>query len=171
MIWMARFQRLCSEKETYMARLRAMGLVACLLFVLAACSDNNSTPTPVPTSGPIISNEPAVFSIIAGSEQQSILDQIVIPWCKQQNYNCQYNLKGSVDQAVLLQSGNVPYDAMWFASTVFWQIGDTQGLLKHVKPMFSSPVVFAARKSVMQNLGFINRDVKVADILDVAEIG
>jgi Ca-activated chloride channel family protein len=94
-----------------------------------------------------------------------------VPWCQQHNYNCQYTTKGSVDQAVLLQSGNVPFDAMWFASTVFWQLGDTNGVLKHVKPMFTSPVVFAGTKSELQSLGFIGRDVTVADILNVAESG
>src|SRR6476469_7626399 len=99
-----------------MSKLRATAILFCALFIFSACSDN--TPTPAATPGPINQNDPGICSIIAGSEQQSILDQVVIPWCKQQNYNCQYTLKGSVDQAVLLQSGNVPYDAMWFASTV-----------------------------------------------------
>jgi Ca-activated chloride channel family protein len=125
----------------------------------------------VPSPGTAPQYDSSVFSIVAGSEQQSILDQIVLPWCKQHNYNCQYTTKGSVDQAVLLQSGNVPFDAMWFASTVFWQLGDTNGTLKDVKPMFTSPVVFAATKSELQSLGFIGRDVKVADILDAAESG
>src|SRR5262245_66530156 len=92
------------------SRLRATAVLFCALFIFTACSDN--TPTPAATPGSITQNDPGVFSIIAGSEQQSILDQIVIPWCKQKGYNCQYTLKGSVDQAVLLQSSNVPYDAL-----------------------------------------------------------
>jgi Ca-activated chloride channel family protein len=156
-----------------MFRFRALAITVCGVLLLAACSDNSqptaTTTTATPGSG--VQNSPDVFSIIAGSEQKTILDQIVLPWCKDHGYKCSYTSKGSVDQAVMLQSGNVPYDAMWFASTVFWQIGDKQGLLKHVKPMFSSPVVFAARKAVLQSLGFLNREVKVADILDVASSG
>ena len=110
-----------------MALLRIAAVLLCLSAALTACSDAAPTATPNP-NGPA-QNDPNAFSIIAGSEQVSIMDQVVIPWCKQQNYSCTYTTKGSVDQAVLLQSGNVPFDAMWFASTVFWQLGDTKGKL------------------------------------------
>lgn len=143
--------------------LRPLAAGFAALALLPACG-GPAAPTPA-------ANDPNAFTIIAGSEQKSVLDTVVLPWCKTQNLTCQYTLKGSVDQAVMLQSGEVPYDAMWFASTIFWQVGDTGSRLMHVKPMFSSPVVFAGRKSVMQGLGFVGREVKVADILAAAERG
>lgn len=153
-----------------MAKLRTLWVLLCISGLLTACMGNSSS-SPTPSASITDQNISNVFTIIAGSEQKAILDKIVLPWCKTQNYTCQYTLKGSVDQAVLLQSGNVPYDAMWFASTAFWQVGDTQGRLKNVKPMFSSPVVFAGHKSIITQLGFDKRPVTVADILSVATTG
>ncbi|HMA37982.1 MAG TPA: VWA domain-containing protein [Chloroflexia bacterium] len=153
------------------------GLLLGSLALLTACLGSAPPTAPLPANAPTAIPPAAAtaggdaFSIIAGSEQKSILDTVVVPWCQKQGYTCTYTLKGSVDQALLLQSGAVPYDAMWFASTVFWQLGDTQSRLKYVKPMFSSPVVFAGWKSVMQRLGFVGREVKVADILQAAESG
>ncbi|MBE3558509.1 MAG: VWA domain-containing protein [Ktedonobacteraceae bacterium] len=142
-----------------------------LLFsvVLAACgpSENNQ---PSKNGQPAnYVDDPKVLNIIAGSEQQAILDTIVVPWCRSQGITCNYTLKGSVDQARLLAQGNSPYDVFWFASTVFQQVGDRDGRLKSVKPMFISPLVYAGWKSEMQKLGFVGHDVSIAEILKAVE--
>lgn len=108
--------------------------------------------------------------IVAGSEQRSVLDEVVVPWCDAQGYDCQYTLLGSVDQARLLQAGSDTYDAYWFASSVFAQIGNTDGRLRDLQPIFLTPTVFAGWKSKMTELGFVGRsDVQVADIVAVTE--
>ena len=95
-----------------------------------------------------------VLNIIAGSEQETVLATIVKPWCDARGYRCVTTLKGSVDQARLLAAGSTDYDAYWFASSVFQQIGDKNTVLRDVKPMFLTPVVFAGWRSEMQRLGF-----------------
>lgn len=116
--------------------------------------------------------DPKVLSIVAGSEQQKVLDTVVGPWCKSRGYDCRFTLKGSVDQARLLKTGNTDFDAYWFASSVFTQIGDASNSLQEVKPMFLTPVVYAGWKSEMSKLGFVGKsDVKVADILGAVESG
>lgn len=110
--------------------------------------------------------------IVAGSEQRAVLDEIVVPWCKTQHYTCEYTLMGSVDQARLLQSGSTKYDAYWFASSVFAQIGDSQGKLRDTQSMFVTPVVFAGRTSAMQRLGLVGKsDVTVGDVLTAIQGG
>ncbi|WOP18743.1 vWA domain-containing protein [Raineyella sp. LH-20] len=110
--------------------------------------------------------------IVAGSEQKAILDQIVVPWCTAQRYTCDYTLLGSVDQARALQSGSTTYDAYWFASSVFAQIGDSQGRLRDTRSMFVTPVVFAGRRSAMQRLGLTDRpQVTVGDVLTAIQSG
>lgn len=107
--------------------------------------------------------------IVAGSEQRSVLEQIVTPWCEQQGYHCEYTLLGSVDQARLLQNGSTDHDAYWFASSVFSQLGNTNGQLSQVRPMFLTPVVYAGFKPVMQQLGMVGRDVTAAEIIASVE--
>jgi Ca-activated chloride channel family protein len=112
------------------------------------------------------------LNIIAGSEQETILNEIVLPWCKDKGITCNFVLKGSVDQAQLLKEGNAPYDIFWFASDVFLQIGDQDGKLTHVQPMFITPLVYAGWQSEMQKLGFVGRDdVTLAEILSAVESG
>ncbi len=121
-------------------------------------------------SGLTGSNPDKTLRIVAGSEQRSILDQIVVPWCEDHGYTCDYTLLGSVDQARTLQSGSTDYDAYWFASSVFAQLGNTDGKLRDLQPMFLTPVVFAGWRSTMEQLGFVGRDdVTISDIAKVVE--
>ncbi|WP_117210945.1 vWA domain-containing protein [Allorhizocola rhizosphaerae] len=146
--------------------MRFSGLVAAAVVVglLAGCTDD----PPKPGYDP----DPKALSIVAGSEQQAVLDQVVKPWCEARKYACHFTLKGSVDQARLLASGSKDFDAYWFASSVFSQIGDRSSALQDVKPMFLTPIVYAGWRSEMQKLGFVGRsDVQIADILAAVESG
>ena len=93
-----------------------------------------------------------------GSEQHLVFEQIVRPWCEQNRLVCNTKELGSVDQANLLNEDCdklPPYDVFRFVSTVFEQIGDERcNKLVDSKPMFSSPVVFAGWRHVMDGLGF-----------------
>jgi len=133
---------------------------------LTACSDDE----PSKPSG--YSSDPKTLHIVAGSEQQAVLETIVKPWCESKKYTCRFTLKGSVDQARALSSGNQDYDAYWFASSVFSQLGDRKGTLQDVKPMFLTPIVYAGWQSEMAKLGFTGRtDVQIGGILEAVESG
>lgn len=117
-------------------------------------------------------NDDNTLQIVAGSEQKAILEEIVQPWCKSKGYNCQWDLLGSVDQARLLQSGSDRYDAYWFASSVFAQLGNKDNKLTSLEPMFVTPIVFAGKRSAMEKLGFAGRDdVGIEEILQAVEQG
>ncbi|MFC4148074.1 vWA domain-containing protein [Micromonospora mangrovi] len=141
-----------------------MAFAAALLMLVAGCTagDPQARRTGAPTSG--------TLRLVAGSEQQSVIDTIVKPWCADRHYRCEVTFKGSVDQARLLGAGNHDYDAYWFASSVFLQLGDRASALRDIQPMFLTPVVFAAWRSEMDRLGFAGRsDVPIADILRAVE--
>src|SRR5262245_42124207 len=118
--------------------------VTALLLVagLAACSSDESKKSDTPK----YNADPKSINIVAGSEQASVLDTIVKPWCDKFGYACTFTLKGSVDQARLLSGGSKDFDAYWFASTVFQQVGDEHNVLQDVKPMFLTPIVYAGWK-------------------------
>jgi Ca-activated chloride channel homolog len=151
-----------------LARLLVAGLIG-VLFA-AACSPE----TPETSSeGPKEFNPDGdVLSIVAGSEQEAVFNEIVAPWCESKNITCSLTKLGSVDQARLLQEnpGKQPYDAFWFASKVFEQLGDKQHALQDVQSMFSTPIVYAGGKSEMERLGFAGgRDVSIDEILTAVE--
>lgn len=145
--------------------IRTALLVFLTLPLLAACSISISSPAPTATPTP-----PTALNIVAGSEEQLILNRIVQPWCRTHNVTCNITLKGSVDRARLLQAQDAHYDAYWFASTVFEQIGDKGHVLRNVKPIFITPLVYAGWRSEMQRLGFLGQStVSVANILAAVE--
>lgn len=134
-----------------------MSMIAIAGVVLSACA---------PGGGERPFSSSKTLRIVAGSEQRAILEQVVEPWCDKQGYSCPYELLGSVDQARLLQGGSTKYDAYWFASSVFAQLGNRESKLADLEPMFTTPIVFAGRESVMKKLGFVGRtDVGIDDIL------
>ncbi|GIH06175.1 hypothetical protein Rhe02_42420 [Rhizocola hellebori] len=130
-------------------------------MLTSACTDDGEKPI----SG-------STLRLVAGSEQEAVLNTVVKPWCEAKKYDCRFTLKGSVDQARLLSAGSADYDAYWFASSVFLQLGDKGGALQDVKSMFLTPIVYAGWRSEMQRLDFVGRDnVSIADILTAVESG
>jgi len=149
--------------------LQFLAMLGILSLLLAACGGSNNQPSDngKPT---LYSSDPKVLNIVAGSEQDVVLKQFVVPWCKQHSITCNLVEQGSVDQARFLKMRDNRFDVYWFASSVFEQIGDQANVLKDVQPMFITPLVYAGWKSQMQKLGFVGRpDVSIAEILNAVE--
>lgn len=164
-------------------------LALLLVFVLAACTAptgpnqaaNPQQPAPgqpAPgnvavdprTTGDAPTDPARSLTIVAGSEQQSVLANVVLPWCRDRGYSCSWSLLGSVDQTRLLQSGSFDNDAFWFASSVFSQMGNTNGNLRDAEPMFLTPIVFAAKPEVLTRLG-LTGDATAQQVMDATESG
>jgi Ca-activated chloride channel family protein len=144
-------------------------------LLLTACSggaDSSAVSGPDPTVVTSYDSDPATLTIVAGSEQRAVVDSVVTPWCTQvRQIRCTVTYLGSVDQARLLQSGTAPYDAFWFASSVFAQLGDQKRELQDLASMSVTPIVFAGWKSEMSKLGFVGRDVTIDEVLAAVESG
>lgn len=144
----------------------AGGLLLTIGLLLSGCtSQTDVSPTHTYDSSS------STISIVAGSEQKQVFDDIVGPWCKTQGLTCIITYKGSVDQARLLQgtSGDAPYDAFWFASSIWRQLGDTSSKLQDVQSTSITPVVFAGWKSEMTKLGLTQGTVTIDRIKNVVE--
>jgi Ca-activated chloride channel family protein len=147
--------------------------VALAGLLVTACTAGSTTP-PTTNPGPAVDSfkpDPRVLNIVAGSEQDQVLRDIVVPWCQARGLTCSYKLLGSVDQANLLRQGNDTYDVFWFASSAIQQLGDPDSKLESVKPTFITPLVFAGWKSEMQKLGFTGTNPSMAQILDAITTG
>jgi Ca-activated chloride channel family protein len=155
-----------------MRKVLATGLTL-IVVVVAGCS-GSSGGKGAPQAN--YNDDPKVLSIVMGTEQHLVFDQIVRPWCENNGLSCNAEELGSVDQANKLSEdcANLPpYDVFWFASTVFEQIGNEHcNKLEDSKPMFSSPVVFAGWRHVMDGLGFgPGSNTSIQQISDVVESG
>lgn len=109
--------------------------------------------------------------ILSGSENKELSD-IIDAFAKKNKINIEMDYKGSVDIMRTLQSDSVSdYDAVWPASSMWIQAGDTAHKVKHQESVSITPVCFGIRESLAKELGFEGKEVSVSDILDAIESG
>lgn len=110
----------------------------------------------------------ASFVILSGSENES-LAPILKEFGDKHSVNIEMKYKGSVDIMLDLAENTAVFDAVWPASSMWIGMGDKKHIVKDQKSIMVSPVVFGIKKSVAEKLGFVGREVKVADILAAIE--
>ncbi|MGD9732788.1 MAG: substrate-binding domain-containing protein [Desulfamplus sp.] len=106
------------------------------------------------------------LTIVAGSESKEI-EPIIQEFASNNNFTVKMTYKGSVDMMLDLQEPNFPYDAVLAANSIWIRMGDRD--LHRVSgeaSIMRSPVVLGVRKSLADELGWINKDVTVHDILN-----
>ncbi len=116
--------------------------------------------------------------ILTGTENQILFDDpnsdelaILERFAQDHDIELVPTFQGSVDTMVDLQGGATNYDAVWPASSIWINMGDTQGVVSRTQSIMSTPVVFGVKRSKAEELGWIGRDVSVDDILKAAESG
>ena len=137
------------------------------LFILTSCgidkdTSNKSDSTSV-FSATYSEKEP--LRIVSGSENRE-LEPIIEEYAKKNKENIQVDYLGSLDIMRMLQDGNISYDAVWPASSIWLNLGDSNHILKYAETTSQTPVVFAIKKSLAQSLGFVGKDVKTSEIID-----
>ena len=110
------------------------------------------------------------LNIISGSENKA-LEPILADFTDDTGITVNMTYKGSVDIMLMLQQGQVPFDAVWPANSLWVAMGDKGRKVKHEKSIMASPVVFGIRQSLARELGFVGKDVRVADILAAIRAG
>jgi Ca-activated chloride channel family protein len=104
------------------------------------------------------------FSIISGSENETLAPMIA-EYGKKIGVEFDVTYKGSVDIMLELAGGSFAYDAVWPANGLWVSLGDKSRRVKHLASVMTSPVAFGVKQSVAQRLGYVGKDVRVADIL------
>lgn len=145
--------------------------VSILLLLLIGCQDStSSTSTSNQADFEVNGGNKTSLSIVAGSEM-SELEPILEKYAQDHKINLSVDYLGSLDIMRMLQSGDVPYDAVWPASDIWLTLGDDHRILKHTTPVSITPVVFGIKQSLAEELGFKERDVYVADLIEAIEEG
>lgn len=141
----------------------------CLALFLAGCGpeDNNSN-----SNGNTGNTSSGVtLSIVSGSENKT-LEPIIKQWARDNGHNIQISYEGSVDISLELEKGaSGQYDGVWPANSMWIALGDRTRVVKNIKSIYRSPVVFGVKKSKAEELGWVGKDVTVADILAASKSG
>ena len=112
----------------------------------------------------------SVLRIVSGSEN-SELEPILEEFSDREHVRIEMTYMGSLDIMRLLGEEDIPYDAVWPASSLWLTVGDTEHRIKHAESISISPVVFGIRKSLAEELGFVGREVSVNDLLEAIRNG
>ena len=149
-------------------------LLLLVTALLAACGPNSR---PAETGEASASGKDAVLGssrevlrIVSGSEN-SQLEPLLQEFANQEHIQIEMTYKGSLDIMRLLGDEEIPYDAVWPASSLWISTGDTKHRVKHAKSISVTPVIFGIRQSLAKELGFTDREVSVDDLLQAIQSG
>jgi Ca-activated chloride channel family protein len=148
----------CRGVSMGLRRLPPMLAALLLLLSLVGCGGAESTAPRL------------TFRLVTGTENRSLVPMIE-QFAQQENVKIEFTHQGSVDTMLELQSGAAVYDAVWPASSIWLALGDTQHVVQQTKSIMATPVVFAVKKPVAERLGWVEREVTVAEIMTAAESG
>jgi len=144
------------KKKSFVFKILIKFVVIVVAFYLTGC-DSGKTPD---------SNANKTLSIVAGSESREI-EPLIQEFASKNNFTVKMAYKGSVDMMLDLQQPQFSYDAVLAANSIWIRMGDRD--LHRVSDegsIMRSPVVLGVKKSVAKELGWINKDVTVQDILN-----
>lgn len=118
----------------------------------------------------VIGNGRQSLRILSGSENQE-LEPILEDFSRESGIRVEMTYQGSLDIMRVLEQDEIAYDAVWPASSLWLNVGDTGHRVKHGESISISPVVFGIRQSLAEELDFVGREVSVRDILDAITAG
>ena len=118
----------------------------------------------------VIGNGRQSLRILSGSENQE-LEPILEDFSRESGIRVEMTYQGSLDIMRALEQDEIAYDAVWPASSLWLNVGDTGHRVKHGESISISQVVFGIRQSLAEELGFVGREVSVRDILDAITAG
>lgn len=153
-----------------MKKIKWFGLLLVFLLVLAACGEEEANSTG--SSGDFLTDagkgEP--IRIVAGSEVK-IFEPILEEYAKKSGHKIQMDYLGSLDIMRMLRSGQVDYDAVWPASSLWLNLGDSNHLLKYTETTSITPVIFGIKESLAKELGFVGKDVYMKELMEAIDEG
>lgn len=115
--------------------------------------------------------EGPTFEIVSGSENR-ILQPIVDEFCRDKRAICTVRYAGSLDIGLSLKPGADPgADAVWPAAGLWIDLFDTGRRVRDLKSIAQTPVVLGVRRSKAEELGWVDRPVAMADVLEAVRSG
>lgn len=143
-------------------RSAALALLLALMLLLGGCTNQSTETVGNPTIGS--GSYPVTLRIVSGSENKE-LEPLLERFAKENRVALDMKYQGSVEISRILGQDDIPYDAVWPASSMWISIGDTKHRVKYAESVSITPVVFGIRQSLADELGFVGKQVSVRDIL------
>jgi Ca-activated chloride channel family protein len=140
-------------------------LLVMLAFLGWGCSEKVPGPEDAASGRKATGGKTVQLSIVAGSESKEIED-IIVECGRSNGVEVQMHYSGSVEMMLALKKEAFPHDAALPASSIWLRLGDQAfHRVKEEASIMRSPVGLGVKKSLAQELGWIDTDVTVNDIL------
>ena len=148
---------------------KACSIILTALFMLTALGGCESG-SQDQTADQVLGSGSKVLRILSGSEN-SELEPILEQFANENDMRIEMTYQGSLDIMRQLEQDKLPYDAVWPASSLWLNVGDSSLNLKHAESISITPVIFGIRQSLAEQLGFVGREVSVGDLLEPIRSG
>ena len=171
-ILLDRNSRAANREGTFVMKIRKrlMALLLVISSIVMICGGCGFESAGVSDADTVLGSGSSVLRIVSGSENAE-LEPILEEFSSRENIRIEMTYMGSLDIMRLLGEKEIPYDAVWPASSLWLTVGDTEHRVKHTESISISPVVFGIRKSLAEELGFVGREVSVQDLLEAIQDG
>ena len=142
----------------------AILLTVCLAAAaLTSCGSGDET-----SGGDTLGGSGTVLKIVSGSENEE-LEPVIEKFAESEGIQVEMTYMGSLDIMRLLGEDEIEYDAVWPASSLWLNVGDTGHRVKHAESISITPVVFGIKQNLAEKLGFTDREVSVKDLLEAIQ--
>jgi Ca-activated chloride channel homolog len=137
-----------------------------LLGIHCGCSDDASDSATPGVHSLKFAGKSVQLSIVAGSESKEIED-IIVTCGRQNKIEVNMHYSGSVEMMLTMKKKDFPHDAVLPASSIWLRLGDQEfHRVQEEASIMRSPVGLGVKKPLAAALGWIDREIKVEDILE-----
>ena len=109
------------------------------------------------------------IKIISSTDNQD-LEEFVMKYATANNVNIEIEYAGTIEIMEKLNLGE-KYDAVWASNSMWLYMLDSNIKTSNSKIISVNPVVFGIRREKAEELGFVNKDVYLSDILNAIKEG
>ena len=149
-------------------RIALILLVAVLILALGGCSSKKNGGTA--KSAEMGKDDPKKFQIVAGPEMKNV-EKDILDFAKQNKIPVEMHYTDSMEMMKRLNAETPIYDGALISNSIWKYMLDSSYTVSDSKIVAIKPVVFAIAKDKAAELGFVESQVYMKDILAAVEQG
>lgn len=151
------------EKNAKKSRGLIIIIAVCIILMVIGATNEGTKQNSLPQK------QEEVFRIIASSENKD-LENVLLKVAQKQKIDIDIEYAGTIEIMDKLNSGE-NYDAVWTSNSIWLYMLNNNVSIKNSKSTSINPVVFGITKTKARELGFLEKEVYVKDIVEAIKNG
>lgn len=121
-------------------------------------------------TGCTVSNPSTALTILASAENRDV-EPLLQEYAQDRRVRIEVTYRNPAEFVLELEATQFNHDAVWPASSIWLELGDTHARVTAARSIMRTPVVVGVRASVARRLGLTDADVRVRDLLGLIRDG